>query len=148
MIRDAATTRPSRDDERDDDRVDPPNDDRRTVLGRHLMLEVYDCPSQYLDDADEIRQLLLDAALGAGATVIDTVFHRFSPQGVSGVVVIAESHLAIHTWPELGCAAIDMFSCAPEIDLDQIAERLAQGLRARRIDAKVTERGRMPPAAS
>ena len=111
------------------------------------MLEVYDCPSESLDDPDEIRQLLLDAALGAGARVIDTMFHRFAPQGVSGVVMIGESHLTIHTWPELGCAAIDMFSCSPQIDLEQIGERLARDLRAHRIEVRVVERGRMPHAA-
>ena len=123
------------------------NAEPRSLLGRHLMLEVYDCPRNYLDSPDQIRQLLVDAASEAGATVIDTVFHRFTPQGVSGVVVIAESHLAIHTWPELGCAAIDMFSCSPQIDLSHIGEHLARQLRARRIDAKVVERGRMPRAA-
>ena len=111
------------------------------------MLEVYGCPSKYLDDPDGIRRLLLDAARGAGATVIDSMFHRFTPQGVSGVVVIAESHLTIHTWPELGCAALDMFSCSPLIDLEQIGEHLARELRARRIDARVVERGRMPRSA-
>ena len=111
------------------------------------MLEVYGCPSEYLADPDEIRRLLLDAANKAGATVIDSMFHRFAPQGVSGVVVIAESHLTIHTWPELGCAAIDVFSCSPLIDLDQIGEHLARELRARRFDAKVVERGRTPHLA-
>ena len=123
------------------------NEEPRSLLGRHLTLEVYDCPRKYLDDPGEIRQLLLDAARGAGATVIDAMFHRFSPQGVSGVVMIAESHLTIHTWPELGCAALDMFSCSPQIDLEQIAKHRARALRARRIAARVVERGRMPRAA-
>ena len=112
------------------------------------MLEVYGCPSKYLDDPDGIRRLLLDAARGAGATVIDSMFHRFAPQGVSGVVVIAESHLAIHTWPELGCAALDVFSCSPNSDLEKIGEHLARELRARRIDARVVERGQMPRSST
>ena len=111
------------------------------------MLEVYDCPSVYLDDPDEIRKLLLGAARGAGATVIDSMFHRFAPQGVSGVVVIAESHLTIHTWPELGCAALDIFSCSPLVDLEQIGKYLAQELGAGRVDVRVVERGRMPRSA-
>ena len=123
------------------------NEEPRSLLGRHLTLEVYGCPRKYLDDPDEIRQLLLNAARGAGATVIDAMFHRFTPQGVSGVVMISESHLTIHTWPELGCAALDMFSCSPRIDLEQIGKHLARELRARRIDARVVERGRMPHAA-
>ncbi len=121
--------------------------ERWPLMGRHLILEVYDCPSQCLDDPEAIRRLLLDAARGAGATVIDSMVHRFTPQGVSGVVVIAESHLTIHTWPDLGCAALDIFSCSPEIDLEQIGERLARGLGARRVDARVVERGRMPRSA-
>ena len=111
------------------------------------MLEIYGCPSDYLDDTEEISRLLIEAARGAGATVVDSMFHRFAPQGVSGVVVIAESHLAIHTWPERGCAALDVFSCSRDIDLEKIGEHLAQALRARRIDARVVERGQMPRVA-
>ena len=58
-----------------------------------------------------MERVLLQAAREAGATVVTSTFHTFNPHGVSGVVVIAESHIAIHTWPERGYAAIDVFTC-------------------------------------
>jgi S-adenosylmethionine decarboxylase proenzyme len=71
-------------------------------LGRHILAEVYGCKFSMLNDLERIREIFVSAALSAGAEVRETAFHRFSPQGVSGVVVISESHLAIHTWPETG----------------------------------------------
>ena len=84
-------------------------------LGRHVLAEVYGCGFDILNDLDGIREILVSAALSAGAEVLETTFHRFSPQGISGVVVISESHLAIHTWPEYGYAAVDVFTCGEEV---------------------------------
>jgi S-adenosylmethionine decarboxylase len=69
-----------------------------------------------LNDLDYIRDCLCETAEQIGATVVNQAFHRFSPHGVSGVVVIAESHLCIHTWPEYGYAAVDIFTCGDTID--------------------------------
>jgi len=69
------------------------------------------CDSQLLDDAEWISATMLQAARAANTTILGSSFHKFSPQGVSGVIVIAESHLSIHTWPELGYAAVDVFTC-------------------------------------
>ncbi len=80
-------------------------------LGTHLLLDMVGCSFQLLDDIDQVRSLLLKAATEARATVLGHSFHKFSPQGVSGVVVIAESHISIHTWPEQGYAALDIFTC-------------------------------------
>lgn len=101
---------------------------REQVLGRHLIVEVFEADPHLLDDAHALEQLLLQAARAANATVIQSVFHRFSPYGVSGVVVIAESHLTIHTWPEYGYAAIDIFTCGPKMDLDAAVEVVRKGL--------------------
>ena len=81
------------------------------TLGRHLIAEYYDCDVSVLNDVDHIRSAMLAAAEIVGATVVGEVFHRFSPQGVSGSVVISESHLSIHTWPESGYVAVDIFTC-------------------------------------
>jgi S-adenosylmethionine decarboxylase len=81
------------------------------TIGRHLIAEFYGCNPQTLDDPARIRQYMLEAADKVSATVVGEVFHRFSPQGVSGSVVIAESHLSIHTWPESGYVAIDIYTC-------------------------------------
>lgn len=84
------------------------------ALGRHILVEFHDCDSAILNDSTLIENHMVEAARLAGATVISSTFHHFSPHGVSGVVVIAESHLAIHTWPEYGYAAVDLFTCGDE----------------------------------
>ncbi|MGM0607610.1 MAG: adenosylmethionine decarboxylase [Candidatus Muiribacteriota bacterium] len=86
------------------------------ALGKHVMLELFDCDRSVLNSKDEIEEHMLMAAKKAGATIIQTAFHQFNPQGVSGFVVIAESHLAIHTWPEYGYAAVDVFTCGNTVD--------------------------------
>ncbi len=80
-------------------------------LGRHLLVEFYNCDSDILDDVTIIEEHMRTAARKANSTVVNSTFHRFSPYGVSGVVVIAESHLSIHTWPEYKYAAVDLFTC-------------------------------------
>ena len=81
------------------------------ALGIHLILELQECRPELLDDLDYVQQTLLEAAESTGATIIGNTFHKFSPQGVTGVVAIAESHVCIHTWPEYGYAAADIFTC-------------------------------------
>ncbi|MDY6843523.1 MAG: adenosylmethionine decarboxylase, partial [Thermodesulfobacteriota bacterium] len=71
-------------------------------LGRHLVVELMDCDSEILKDMGTIKDFMIRAATTAGATPVQNVFHSFNPMGISGVVVIAESHLTIHTWPEYG----------------------------------------------
>lgn len=98
------------------------------TLGRHLLAEFYDCEPNILNNVRLIEQAMTDAALEAKATIVQKNFHHFSPYGVSGVVVIAESHLAIHTWPEYGYAAIDLFTCGDSVDpmvsYDYLREKL------------------------
>jgi spermidine synthase len=86
------------------------------VLGRHIVVEFYDCDPEVINDVRLIEQAMVGAAEKANATVISSSFHHFSPFGVSGVVVIQESHLAIHTWPEYGYAAVDVFTCGEVVD--------------------------------
>lgn len=83
-------------------------------LGKHLLIDLYGCPADLLNDVAALETVMVEAAHRAGATVLNTTFHRFSPCGVSGVVVIQESHLTIHTWPEQGFAAIDLFTCGEQ----------------------------------
>lgn len=86
------------------------------ALGRHLIVEFYNCSPEKIDDVIGIEKSMVTAARKAGATVINSTFHHFSPFGVSGVVVIEESHLSIHTWPEYRFASIDLFTCGDDID--------------------------------
>lgn len=89
---------------------------RLHALGTHLLLELKDCNSKTLGNLEFVQETLKNAALEAKATIVEVAFHEFSPFGISGMVVIAESHLAIHTWPEYGYAAVDVFTCGDLID--------------------------------
>ena len=98
------------------------------ALGKHLLLELYDVDRTLLNDLPAVRDIMISAANGAGAIILGESFHQFSPQGVSGVIIIAESHLSIHTWPEHGYAAADIFTCgttvSPEKGAEIIIERM------------------------
>jgi S-adenosylmethionine decarboxylase len=84
-------------------------------LGTHLLIELAGCEAEFLNNEEQVSEALLQAAVEAKATILSSYFHKFHPQGVSGVVVIAESHLSIHTWPELEYAAIDIFTCGDRV---------------------------------
>ena len=88
------------------------------ALGRQLTIEYYECAANVLLDKDLVEKALLQAAKNSGATIISSSFHGFEPQGVSGVVVIAESHFTVHAWPEHDYAAVDIFTCGDSIDLE------------------------------
>ena len=88
------------------------------ALGRQLTIEYYECASNVLLDKNLVEKALLQAAKNSGATIISSSFHGFKPQGVSGVVVIAESHFTVHAWPEHDYAAVDIFTCGDSIDLE------------------------------
>lgn len=85
-------------------------------LGQHVLAEFFECDPNILNNPGKIESLMVEAALECGATVVQKCFHMFNPYGVSGVVIIAESHFAIHTWPELGYAAVDLFTCGDKCD--------------------------------
>lgn len=112
-----------------------------SALGRHVLAEFYGCPEEILNDIQRIERTMVDAALEAGAEIREVAFHKFSPQGVSGVVVISESHLAIHTWPELGYAAVDVFTCGDKVDPWVSANYLKESFAARRLSAQEITRG-------
>jgi S-adenosylmethionine decarboxylase proenzyme len=111
------------------------------ALGRHLLLELHDCNREALDDTDRIRDVMLKAAIDCGAVVLGNQFHHFNPQGVSGVIVIAESHLSIHTWPEYGYAAVDVFTCGTAVNPEIAAEVLINGLSAKNHSLMEVPRG-------
>ncbi len=110
-------------------------------LGRHILVELYGSPPSVLDDVIRIEACMVRAAHAANATVINTAFHHFSPYGVSGVVVIHESHLSIHTWPEHGFAAVDLFTCGNTIDPWKAYEALKSDMEATRGTTREIDRG-------
>jgi S-adenosylmethionine decarboxylase len=98
------------------------------ALGRHLLLELRECNVAILDDLKYLENALVSAAIESGATVLDKSFHQFAPQGVSGVVLIAESHLSLHTWPEHAYAAVDIFTCGTTVKIEVAADSLIRQL--------------------
>ena len=112
-------------------------------LGRHVVAEIYGCRFGVLNDVEKVERIMVNAALEAGAEVRELVFHKFSPQGVSGVVVISESHLAIHTWPELGYAAVDVFTCGDTVNPWDACNYLAEKFGADYVDASEFRRGQV-----
>ena len=110
-------------------------------LGRHLLLELHDCSSEILNNLETVKAALVEAAKRAEATIIDVVFHEFNPFGISGVVVISESHLAIHIWPENRYAAIDIFTCGESVRIDTASTLLKRAFRAGRSVKRRFARG-------
>ncbi|QFF99672.1 S-adenosylmethionine decarboxylase proenzyme [Psychrobacillus glaciei] len=102
------------------------------TMGRHIIAELWECDFDKLNDMPFIEQTFVDAALRSGAEIREVAFHKFAPQGVSGVVIISESHLTIHSFPEHGYASIDVYTCGdldPSIAANYIADALNAGIR-------------------
>jgi S-adenosylmethionine decarboxylase len=102
------------------------------TMGRHVIAELWECEFDKLNDVNFIERTFVEAALKSGAEVREVAFHKFAPQGVSGVVIISESHLTIHSFPEHGYASIDVYTCGdldPTIAADYIADALGSQTR-------------------
>ncbi len=113
-----------------------------TSLGNQWMMEIYDCDPHQLERTNTVEDVLVEAARLCKATVISSEFHQFQPHGVSGVVIISESHLAIHTWPERGYAAVDVFTCGVHLRADVAADYIARQFGAKHYQVFELERGR------
>lgn len=111
------------------------------ALGFHSLFDFHACDAALLADREVVRAALLDAVREAGGTVVAEMFHQFEPHGVSGVVVIAESHITVHTWPERSFAAVDLFTCSPTLDHDRVEQSVARALKARQVMRQRYERG-------
>lgn len=116
-------------------------------LGQQLIVELYGCNRTLLDDPSRLEQILTEAIRRSGGTIIRPCFHHFSPHGVTGVVVIAESHVSIHTWPEFGYCALDVFTCGTQVKTDQIFEFVRSELQAQETSVMEVKRGTLvlPP---
>lgn len=101
------------------------------MIGFHAIFDLYGCDAAALEDRALVEQTLLDAAAAGGLTVRDRAFHKFEPGGVSGTLLLAESHLCIHTWPESAYAAVDLFTCKKTTDMDAVEQCLRTMLKAR-----------------
>jgi S-adenosylmethionine decarboxylase len=111
------------------------------ALGTHIVCELSGCDAAKLTDVDAVRTMMEAAAKAANASIVTSAFHRFQPQGVSGVVVIEESHLSIHTWPETGYAAMDFYTCGDHTDPWAACEYAAEALDAKTMLTTEMKRG-------
>lgn len=110
-------------------------------LGTHLIIELFECDRALLDDPVAVERHLLEAVRLSGASPVQPFFHRFNPHGVSGVVIIAESHFSVHTWPEYGYCALDIFTCGEQIQSEPALEYLKKELKAARVSVVELKRG-------
>lgn len=86
------------------------------VVGRHAIYELFGGNPALLDDEDFVKKALIDAAEAAGATLLNLVTHKFEPQGVTAIALLAESHISLHSWPQYGYASIDAYTCGSHTD--------------------------------
>ena len=124
-----------------------PTEERRQVstIGSHCILEMYECPAEVLDDLERIREALTEAATLAKSTLLSETAHRFEPQGVTALGLLAESHISVHPWPELGYAAADVFTCGEACDPEAACRHLQKALQAGRYDLHRMDRGMAAP---
>ena len=114
---------------------------RNGPFASHMLVELRECSGELLDNPTALKELLMEAVRRGGGTIVTDVFHTFNPHGVSGVIVIAESHVAIHTWPEHGYAAVDIFSCGTNLDHASIRDWIAAGIGAADVECRQLTRG-------
>ena len=112
---------------------------------KHLLLELYRCDREKLNDECFLRCILNRAAKLANATVLNLISNKFEPQGVTAIALLSESHISIHTWPESNYSAIDIFTCGQNMMPELASQYLIEALKAEEHFLRVIERN--PPAA-
>jgi S-adenosylmethionine decarboxylase len=112
------------------------------------LLELQECDPGLLDSLHHVEQTMVGAAEKAGVTIVGKSFHKFSPQGVTGIVAIAESHISIHTWPEYGYAAADIFTCGVALDPKRAAHYIIEQLHCKHPKLTEIKRGILPKVAA
>jgi S-adenosylmethionine decarboxylase len=111
------------------------------TIGRHVISDLWECNANFLDNIEFIEKVMVDAALEAGADIREITFHKFHPQGISGVIIISESHLTIHSFPEHRYASIDIYTCGEIINPHVAAKFLAEHLESKRVESLEIPRG-------
>lgn len=119
----------------------PFREDEEMSLGSHLLVELYGCDHASLEQEKSVGSTMFEAAERSEATIVAHSFHEFKPYGVSGAVIIQESHYTIHTWPEHGYAAVDLFYCGGTVKVHKAIETLQERFRPTRIKFLVVRRG-------
>lgn len=111
------------------------------TLGRHIILEMWGCCKDIIDNVDVIKNILTKATESTKATLVDVICHRFSPYGVTGVAILAESHISVHTWPEYGYAAADIFICGNTVNPMNAASYMTESFHAKETSILELKRG-------
>lgn len=112
--------------------------------GRHLILDLYDCDKQLLDDYAELQRLMEAALVMSKATILRIIGEKFEPQGVTILALLAESHASIHSWPELGYAAVDLYTCGDTTNTHKAADFLKTKLKAKIVEERELVRSTTP----
>jgi S-adenosylmethionine decarboxylase len=112
--------------------------------GRHLILDLYDCDPDILNDYEELQRLLEASLVMAKANVLRVIGEKFEPQGVTLLALLAESHASVHTWPEIGYCAIDLYTCGDTTQTHRAAELLKTKLKAKTAEEKELVRSITP----
>lgn len=110
-------------------------------VGKHAIADIYMCNCPNMDNINYVKKLIFKSAKEANLTVVNSQFHKFNPIGISGVLILAESHLTIHTWPEYNYIAIDIFTCGQNINPSKACEKIAKNFKSNNYDIKEFERG-------
>ncbi len=110
------------------------------TVGIHVLGELYGCPKDLLERKEVVREIILSVVKDADLNSLGDVFHQFEPHGVTGIVLLAESHISIHTWPERNLAAVDVFTCGEEGDARKAFELVAERLKAGNVTRKNIDR--------
>jgi S-adenosylmethionine decarboxylase len=110
------------------------------TLGRHCILDAYGCNPLYLDDETFVKEAIKKAVTCSGATLLQLIAHKFQPQGVTALALLSESHISLHTWPELNYVAVDVFTCGNHTDPDAACALLKKEFEAESSIIKVFDR--------
>ena len=123
----------------------PESSSQHSPHGIHIAMECGGCRRELLEDQDQLKRTMVWCAEEAGATVVDSLIHSYNPAGLSGVVIIAESHIAIHTWPGIGYASFDIYTCGKRDLAEGIADRLEEEFSPEEVFRTILERS--PPVS-
>lgn len=111
------------------------------ILGKHTLTDIYDVKNNCLDNIEEIKKIILESCKESNLHVVEFTFHKFEPYGLSGICILKESHLAIHTWPEYNFASIDAFTCGTMMNPTKVCNIIAKKLQSNNVETKEFDRG-------
>jgi S-adenosylmethionine decarboxylase proenzyme len=117
----------------------------KKVLGKILTVDLYNCDKNIISDINQVEEIMLQTAKDINATIISTDFLHWNPYGISGVIIIAESHIAIHTWEEYNFASIDLYTCDLSMDLKKATELFKKRFKSDKFEIMMKERGIILP---